>query len=90
MNLFTATPTNAEDDDRLDGILYNACYMLEWQIKRVQSGTWDAYSARLLHAGVQQARKVLHSGKVYGRFTPMVIEQLIAAADALMSERSAA
>jgi hypothetical protein len=81
---------NAERQDRLNATFYNALYMLEFQICRVQAGVWDALSAKLLTAGVKTARDIVASSKTYGRYTVLVIRDLIAQADALLAEVEAA
>lgn len=37
--------------------LSNAAYMLAWQLKRAESGVWDAYTERLLIAGRKTAKR---------------------------------
>ncbi len=80
------TKDDAEAQDRLDGLLYNACYMFEFQVRRCQRGTWDVFSECLLRSGIQTARRVIQHGKVYGRFSKPTLLPLIIEAEGLLAE----
>lgn len=85
--MFTSEREPVENVDELQaGLLYNACYMFEWQVRRCQRGTWDAFSERLLRAGVKTARGVIQHGKSYGRFDKPTLLRLIVEAEKLLTE----
>lgn len=79
-----AEPTESADE-RLSGLLYNALYMLEWQISRAQSGAWDAYTTRLLQAGLNTAQGILANGRTFGRYGRPEIETLCQQARMLLA-----
>lgn len=84
--MFEPEPTTEETpDERMDGLLYNALYMFQWQIRRCQAGTWDAYSLPLLERGLATCKREYENGRTYGRFTVTVMMRLMVDARALIT-----
>lgn len=76
-----------EEEERYAGLMYNALYMLDWQIGRARAGVWDDYTLDLLEMGAATAARLHANNQSFGKFGLREIRQLRDDAWQLISER---